>query len=232
MTDLFSILTAEDYEKLDKFLLDRANEDEYTEDMEEGVLDISELDGFFTAIVSGPVMIPPSQWLPAVWGDVEPEWDDEKEFEDIFSIMIRHMNCIVDILMEQSEDFEPIFLESEVDGKTCFIVDEWCEGYCRGMALAADRWMEGGQAMALLVGPIVAFTDAENWRGRHLGGEEMEKLQNAIAPNAREIHAFWISQRDENTPLSQPLRRTEPRVGRNAPCPCGSGKKYKKCCLH
>ncbi len=26
-----------------------------------------------------------------------------------------------------------------------------------------------------------------------------------------------------------PIRRTEPRVGRNDPCPCGSGKKYKKC---
>ncbi|HTQ04261.1 MAG TPA: YchJ family protein [Polyangiaceae bacterium] len=26
-----------------------------------------------------------------------------------------------------------------------------------------------------------------------------------------------------------PVRRTEPRVGRNDPCPCGSGKKYKKC---
>ncbi len=25
-------------------------------------------------------------------------------------------------------------------------------------------------------------------------------------------------------------RRTEPRIGRNDPCPCGSGKKYKKCC--
>lgn len=26
------------------------------------------------------------------------------------------------------------------------------------------------------------------------------------------------------------VRRTEPKVGRNDPCPCGSGKKYKKCC--
>ncbi len=33
-------------------------------------------------------------------------------------------------------------------------------------------------------------------------------------------------QRDVNT-----VRRTEPRVGRNDACPCGSGKKYKKCCL-
>ena len=27
-----------------------------------------------------------------------------------------------------------------------------------------------------------------------------------------------------------PIYRTEPKVGRNEPCPCGSGKKYKKCC--
>jgi SEC-C motif-containing protein len=28
----------------------------------------------------------------------------------------------------------------------------------------------------------------------------------------------------------EPYRRAEPKVGRNEPCPCGSGKKYKKCC--
>ena len=29
---------------------------------------------------------------------------------------------------------------------------------------------------------------------------------------------------------AQPSRRDAPKVGRNDPCPCGSGKKYKKCC--
>ena len=28
-----------------------------------------------------------------------------------------------------------------------------------------------------------------------------------------------------------PFKRESPKIGRNAPCPCGSGKKYKKCCL-
>ena len=28
-----------------------------------------------------------------------------------------------------------------------------------------------------------------------------------------------------------PIRNTAPKIGRNAPCPCGSGKKYKKCCM-
>jgi len=28
----------------------------------------------------------------------------------------------------------------------------------------------------------------------------------------------------------EPYVRREPKIGRNEPCPCGSGKKYKKCC--
>ena len=30
--------------------------------------------------------------------------------------------------------------------------------------------------------------------------------------------------------VAEPLRRTEPKIGRNDPCYCGSGKKFKKCC--
>ena len=35
---------------------------------------------------------------------------------------------------------------------------------------------------------------------------------------------------DEDRYALRPFRREDPRVGRNDPCPCGSGKKYKKCC--
>jgi hypothetical protein len=34
----------------------------------------------------------------------------------------------------------------------------------------------------------------------------------------------------EGEPFDEPYVRAEPKVGRNDPCPCGSGKKYKKCC--
>ncbi len=34
----------------------------------------------------------------------------------------------------------------------------------------------------------------------------------------------------EKTTAKQPVKREAPKVGRNDPCPCGSGKKYKKCC--
>jgi len=40
---------------------------------------------------------------------------------------------------------------------------------------------------------------------------------------------FVFSHGDE-APRKQPQKRSEKKIGRNEPCPCGSGKKYKKCC--
>ncbi|MBT3235814.1 MAG: YchJ family protein [Bdellovibrionales bacterium] len=35
---------------------------------------------------------------------------------------------------------------------------------------------------------------------------------------------------DSETPKAKTIRNSKPKVGRNQPCPCGSNKKYKKCC--
>lgn len=49
-------------------------------------------------------------------------------------------------------------------------------------------------------------------------------------------HAYFFKNKQgwifkEGKILAQnPLKRSEPKVGRNDPCPCGSGKKFKKCC--
>ena len=53
-----------------------------------------------------------------------------------------------------------------------------------------------------------------------------------------EVAGFQVSSREENAPESaarenqaaKPVQSNQPKVGRNDPCPCGSGKKYKKCC--
>lgn len=232
MTDLSILLSEAEFKFLDQFLLDRVDEDIDTEGKDEGVLDISELDGLFTAIVSGPVMVPPSQWLPVVWGDFEPVWEDEKAFEKILSLMMRHMNCIAATFVEHPNDYEPVFLGREIEGKSYAIVDEWCEGYRRGVGLAQDAWDSSGNDMRILLAPIIAFTAETDWRGHDFSIDEVENIQQTIAPNVQEIHAYWLARREENMPSSQPLRRGGPRVGRNDPCPCGSGKKYKKCCLH
>ena len=231
MKNLFMPLSEKELDRLDNFLLDRIDEDLDTEGKDEGVLDVSTLDGFFTAIVSGPVSVMPSQWLPAIWGDFEPVWESEKEFEGIFTLMVRHMNSISRMLMESPEDFEPLFMERQVKGKTYTVVDEWCEGYWLGVTLAANQWNAAMERLLRPLAPIVAFAEVTNWRAHELGDEEMELLQDGIAPSVREIHAYWLEQRSKAGSAAVSARNREPKVGRNDPCPCGSGKKHKRCCL-
>jgi uncharacterized protein YecA (UPF0149 family) len=45
------------------------------------------------------------------------------------------------------------------------------------------------------------------------------------------IHSGTIMTEVAPSGLVETYRRTEPKIGRNDPCPCGSGKKYKHCCL-
>jgi len=233
MKNVFTLLSEKELDRLDRFLLERIDDDEDTEGKDEGVVDVSELDGLFTAIVSGPVMIQPSQWLPTVWGDYEPVWERDKDFEDILSLMIRHMNAIAATLMEHPQDFEPLFLERKVKGKTYTIVDEWCHGYMRGVGLAMDQWEEGGQMMDILLTPMKAFASEQGWQALDtLNEAEIENIRAAITPNVREIHAWWLARRQDEGMTTSPVRRATPRVGRNDPCPCGSGKKFKHCCLH
>ena len=225
-------LSDEEFDWLNDFLLDRLDDDTDTEGLDEGILDMSELDGLLTAVVSGPVMIPPSQWIPQVWGDFEPVWDNEQAAKQAMSLLMRHMNDIAAMLMEQPEDFQPLFLERVVDDETHTIVDEWCEGYMRGVALAAGQWDLQNIEIKILIAPIKAFQGEQAFTTHdQFSPQEIHNLQQAITPNVRGIHAYWLARRADHAP-STPIKHAEPKTGRNDPCPCGSGKKYKKCCLH
>jgi uncharacterized protein len=230
--DLSAPLSTEELDRLDQFLLDRIDDDTDTEDLDEGILDVSTLDGFLTAIVIGPVMIPPSRWLPAVWGDFEPVWDSEKDFMEIFSLMMRQMNWIASILARSAGHFEPLFLERTVEGKTYTIVDEWCDGFRRGLALEKSRWNLKDVKLGELLLPIMSFTDVMDYAAHDLDAEGIETIRNMIAPRVRDIHSYWLARRQDAGAGTSPVIRGGDKVGRNDPCPCGSGKKYKRCCLH
>ena len=236
--DLFAPLSEEEYEALDQFLLSL----EY----DEAIFCVSELDGFFTAVVSGPITIPPSQWLQTIWGGQEnsPIWDSEEEFQHILELLMRHMNSTAAVLMEAPMDFEACFMERIVEGKRYTIVDEWCEGYMKGVALCPDRWDKMPCAREDYLAPMLMFTFEHGAEQREkLSEEEVVFWQGQVEPAARRIHAYWLEQRGGSAtpqfhmpmlPTSaandEPFIRAEPKVSRNDPCPCGSGKKYKKCC--
>jgi preprotein translocase subunit SecA len=66
--------------------------------------------------------------------------------------------------------------------------------------------------------------------------KEQEEKQKAREKELKELAYNYRKNKEidglENTGKVVPFKRSAPKVGRNEPCPCGSGKKYKKCCLN
>ncbi len=208
--------------------------------LDDAVLDASELDGFLTAVVSGPDMIPPSVWMPAIWGGEthSPNWESEDEFKRFISLVIRHMNCIVDMLMTKNTgEFSALFKASTQSKQQVLIVEEWCFGYMRGVDLGnwPEMSKEPEQALALIAlhGKEEHFDKIEA-----LSLKEHQSHVPLIELGAEMIHAYWLNQRQHLHPSAMAKSTVQspvvslPKIGRNEPCPCGSGKKYKQCCLH
>jgi uncharacterized protein len=59
--------------------------------------------------------------------------------------------------------------------------------------------------------------------------EQRERLAHGIEDSLLKIHAFWLPLRHAVAEREH-AQRMSTKVGRNEPCPCGSGKKFKKCC--
>lgn len=59
--------------------------------------------------------------------------------------------------------------------------------------------------------------------------KEQEQEHHETASFIRDEQGRWVFE-DGVVAGHDPIRRTEPKIGRNDPCPCGSGLKFKKCC--
>jgi len=62
------------------------------------------------------------------------------------------------------------------------------------------------------------------------GPDEDEKESAGVEEELDDYTDIFPPQPWSDPDVPEPLRRTQPKVGRNEPCPCGSGKKSKKCC--
>ena len=58
--------------------------------------------------------------------------------------------------------------------------------------------------------------------------DDEHRRHHELASFARHEGAWYFTEGEPVRP--QPFVRDEPKVGRNDPCPCGSGRKFKKCC--
>jgi uncharacterized protein len=192
------------------------------------------LDGFLTALAIGPNAIMPSLWLPHVWGETPEqamEWKSAEEAKRIIGLVMRHMNDIIWQLQNDPDHYEPCIYEREHDGRTILIIDEWCCGFIDGTRLDGQAWAplfasEESQAFLL---PIILYGTETGWKKLAENPEPADRhdqFTEALPGCVLAIRDYWLPYRK----VASTIRHAQPRPGRNDPCPCGSGKKFKKCC--
>jgi uncharacterized protein len=199
-------------------------------------MNIEEVDGLFAALIAGPEVVPPSEYLPEVFGG---EMSDTCEFtgldeaNDILGLIMRHWNVIAATL-HRGDVHLPLLLE---DDKGVCQGSDWARGFMRGVDMRRAAWAE-------------LFTDEEQcgWMIPvlmlcHEHDEDPELRPGPIAPEKREeiivqmaagiVRAYRYfrphRKRVANVYGAEPHGRLG-KIGRNDQCPCGSGKKYKRCC--
>ncbi|OUS10072.1 hypothetical protein A9Q89_12070 [Gammaproteobacteria bacterium 53_120_T64] len=195
-----------------------------------GILGASELDGYFAAIACAPQMILPSLWMPSLWGGEEhsPEWENSEDFQEFSELIMSFYNYVIGDMNEGS--YAAMYMVSEIKQHSYTLVDDWCSGFLRGVNLWAALSPMDTLVLEAALEPVRLFaTESGFGELAELNDDEIEQRQQAIEPAVRKLFLHFLKQRQ---PPGQALLRGEPKAGRNDPCPCGSGKKYKKCCLH
>ncbi len=215
-------------------------------------LSVEELDGFTAALLVMPRQVPAEEYLPVLFGDAGldalPDDAARRLFQDCFE---RRRNEIARGLAAPVENladpkaYAPLIVDwaavlkemSRQDAEA--LQDEdippyaqlWAAGFLVAVEHWEDDWAlpEGSKdenyVDACLDPFYTLITPEAEWTP-----EERKLSREAHVANAiwavYDLREFWL---DRGLAPREPIRKA-PEPGRNDPCPCGSGKKYKKCC--
>jgi uncharacterized protein len=203
-------------------------------------MNAEQLDGFLAALLCGPDEVPQSEYLTEIWGDNivdEDAFTAQPILQDFVSLIARHRDAIAHTLRSGAV-YTPLLLQ---DQQGVAHGNDWASGFLRGMELRRKDWAylvdddENGGALV----PIFALAHEHDpdpeIRSYHesVSPELREKLIIGVAAGVMRIYQYFQDRRlmaGHTVGDSTAYRRTTTKVGRNEPCPCGSGKKYKRCC--
>ena len=187
--------------------------------------------GVFAAVASTPDLRAPGEWLDLIKGDHV--FADVADAQRFASGLMALYNEVVHSITELGAHCCPPPDDHEA-------VRQFCEGYLRIAAGEAAAFGDPSALVALLpicalagtvgVEKLAAVADALGETSEQFLGRAREEL----ADNVLSLHAHWTAARESAVERLQeralPYRRATPKVGRNERCPCGSGKKFKRCC--
>ena len=198
---------------------------------------LSELDGYVTGILACPDMIAPSEWLPHVWGETgEADFPDQETAEETIAAVMAHHNAVAEAMI-RSPWLAPIYEVDPNSDETLW--EPWVDGFTRAMALRPDAWDrlldQADDETRTMMGFLMALQDIYTGHSK-LTDEQIDEI-DMEAPDlipscvATILHRSRpdLSRPEPADPSGTPFK-AGPRPGRNDPCPCASGRKYKQCC--
>jgi uncharacterized protein len=213
--------------------------DEELLDLGEEAMLLEELDGFIAGLLVCPDLIKPGEWLPIIWNrdgdDRQPAFDDLDHANKVLGLVMEHYNSVARTLMECPERYSPLF---SVDTRNGDILWElWIEGFEKAVKLQPAAWkklLNADADTAAAMRGMLTLVDVA-CADQYMPRKDNDEI-NATAPD--NIARWIVALNDWRITNYQPPHSVDPRtssvptkkIGRNDPCPCGSGKKYKKCC--
>jgi uncharacterized protein len=195
---------------------------------------LDEVQAVIAAVVTSPQPIPPAVWLPEVLGQGV-ESADDPQVGEVVELLMRLNNDIAAALLAD-ETISPMLYPLDEDCKE-YDFSAWADAYIFGAGLGGDWYELAGKHaddLSELLEPMFLLNgmlkeDAEKSGERWFSPVEEARLVNDIQESlpviVQTLYNFWRAKRGGMT-----VQHEEPKSGRNDPCPCGSGKKYKQCC--
>lgn len=202
---------------------------------------LSELDGYVTGLLTCPEMIPPSDWLPLVWGETgKAGFPGIEAAQETMDAVMAHYNAVAKAIM--SKDWlEPIYEIDPNSDETLW--EPWIEGFAVAQSLRPEAWAalhdradkETQSCLHFLMALYDIYVGEASFDDDAI--DEIDASAPDIIPNCvttilRTARPELFGGQNGNVVSLKdnvvPFKKT--KTGRNDPCPCGSGRRYKFCC--
>lgn len=201
---------------------------------------VSELNGYLTGVLVSRSLIPPSEWLPSIWSeDGLSDFPDLAMAEATIAAVMDHYNQTAALINEEGW-IEPIYEEDLNSGEILY--EPWVDGFVRAMQLREDEWLAiaNGPECEAQMAVAAIFAMQEIYMGTsELSEKEIATIDEEAPDLIPQLVAMILTETRGIDPFADkdevqegmilPFRAPN-RPGRNDPCTCGSGRKYKACC--
>jgi uncharacterized protein len=202
--------------------------DPSVEDVKSTLNFLSYADGVISAIVAGPEFIPVDEWMPLIVNTDAEDWRDGEASAAKLLMLHAHDSTIAS-LKTPAGRYEPIFGGDGERPVTC----HWAEGFIDAMSLRKHAWENfRNRYTPELLAYLSALMQTEEIDAElsNMGMQPDLLFDQAVLEMPELVSTLYWARR--RAPLGRPISLRDGKTGRNDPCPCGSGKKYKKCCLN